>query len=287
MSETASTSGLTGWASSRGDSEDVVVARVEATLGRLHELAALVDQEPRYDVPELDYEVPADFLLSVVIPVYDERATVRKILARLTAVPIPMEVVIVDDYSTDGTRDLLRPLEMAERVHVIYKPSNEGKGAALRTGFSAARGTVIMVQDADLEYDPRDIPALLRPLVEQTADVVYGSRFLRDTRRNSSSIHRLGNRWLTRASNLTTGLRLTDMETCYKAFRREVLRDITIEQDRFGFEPEITAKLARRNCRFQEVPIRYHSRGWDEGKKIGWRDGLNALYCIARYGWQD
>jgi hypothetical protein len=144
-----------------------------------------------------------------------------------------------------------------------------------------------MVQDADLEYDPRDIPKVLQPLIEDDADVVYGSRFLQDTRKNSSSIHRLGNRWLTQASNLTTGLRLTDMETCYKAFRREVLDDITIEQHRFGFEPEITAKLARRGHRFQEVPIRYHSRGWDEGKKIGWRDGLNALYCIARYGWRD
>ncbi|MCO6457374.1 MAG: glycosyltransferase family 2 protein [Pirellulaceae bacterium] len=268
----------------RPESADV---RLERHLERLEQLTELLHLDAASEPATLSYPLPDGFLLSVVIPVYNERTTLPRILARLTAVPIRKELIIVDDGSTDGTRDLLQRLESATGVRIIYKPRNEGKGAALRTGFAAAEGHVIMVQDADLEYDPRDIPSLLEPIIAGRADVVYGSRYLNTSAGNSTWLHRAGNRLLTCVSNLTTGLRLTDMETCYKLFRRETLRQIEIRQPRFGFEPEITAKLARRRCRIEELPIRYQGRTWREGKKIGWRDALNALYCIARYAWVD
>ena len=263
--------------------------RVDRTLDRLERLSDLLTLDESYDVPPLDYNLPADFRVSVVMPVYNEQATIRQILARVLAQPLPLELIVVDDFSTDGTRDVLRRLEQqnVDDLRIIFKTRNEGKGAALRTGFQHATGDVVLVQDADLEYDPRDILRLLAPIVEGDADVVYGSRFLSERPCGSSPVHRLGNGLLTMASNLMTGLRLTDMETCYKAFRRNVLRGLTIKQNRFGFEPEITAKIARRRQRVCEVPIRYHARDWEEGKKIGLADALNALYCIARYSWAD
>ena len=172
-------------------------------------------------------------------------------------------------------------------MSVIFKEQNEGKGAALRTGFAHASGDYIIVQDADLEYNPRDIPGILLPLLKGEADVVYGSRFIGEEVQDKSWVHRMGNRVLTEASNLLSGLKLTDMETCYKAFTNNVLKDLTIEQNRFGIEPELTAKLARRGYRFTEVPITYQSRGYDEGKKIGVKDLFNAIYCIGRYGVSD
>jgi glycosyltransferase involved in cell wall biosynthesis len=197
------------------------------------------------------------------------------------------EIIIVDDASSDRTRDILRQLEEVEGIRLILKERNEGKGAALRDGFAMAKGDILVVQDADLEYDPRDLPALLKPIIDGQSDVVFGSRYLNTTKQDSSWIHRCGNWVLTEASNLFTGIRLTDMETCYKAFRREVLKDIAIKQNRFGVEPEMTAKIARRGYRISEVPIEYHARGYDEGKKIGLKDLFKAVYCIVRYGISD
>ncbi len=268
-------------------SDGPALDRVERTLQRLDELQELLAVEDDYDVPPLQYALPANFKLSVVMPVYNEENTLRRIVARVLAQPIPKEVIIVDDHSIDCTRDVLEQLEIVPDLHVIYKPRNEGKGAAVRTGLAHATGNVVVVQDADLEYDPRDIPRLLRPIVNGQTDVVYGSRFLEGWPPSSSLAHRLGNGMLTRLSNAMTGQKLTDMETCYKVFRREVLRDVTIEQDRFGFEPEITAKIARGGHRILEMPISYDARNWQDGKKIGFRDGINAMYCIMRYAWRD
>jgi len=253
----------------------------------LDDLQQLLAAEAEYDVPELGYELPPGFVLSVVIPVYNEENTIRRILARVLAQQLPMEVIIVDDHSVDMTRDVLRQLESHPQLKIVYKPKNEGKGAALRTGFEHATGDIVVVQDADLEYDPRDIAPLLEPILKNEADVVYGSRYLERRAENSSLVHRLGNRALTAASNFLTGMKLTDMETCYKVFRRDVIEDFDITQDRFGFEPEVTAKLARAGYRVLERPIGYVARDFDEGKKIGIRDGLNALWCICRYGWAD
>ncbi len=228
-----------------------------------------------------------DYLLSVVIPVFNEINTIGRILSRVASLQLNLELIIVDDFSTDGTRDILNQIKDLPRVTVVLKEKNEGKGAALRTGFEHASGDYVVVQDADLEYNPSDIPILIQPLLKDEADVVYGSRFIGEEQQDESWIHRAGNAVLTGASNLLSGLNLTDMETCYKAFNREVLKDITIKQDRFGVEPEITAKLARRGYRFVEVPISYDSRGYDEGKKIGIKDLINAIYCIGRYGMSD
>jgi glycosyltransferase involved in cell wall biosynthesis len=225
--------------------------------------------------------------LSVVIPVYNEERTIRQVIAHVAALPLPKEIIVVDDASTDGTRQVLSELEAARDVHIIFKPHNEGKGAALRTGFRRVSGTIVVVQDADLEYDPRDILSLIKPIVCGLADVVYGSRFLNGHPAVSSPFHRLGNRLLTALSNATTGLAITDMETCYKAFRREVLQSFEIEQRRFGFEPEITARLARQKYRIYEIPVSYAARGYSDGKKIGLRDLFSALYCILRYAWLD
>lgn len=250
-------------------------------------LAAVILKELREPFPPLDYPLPAGFLVSVVIPIYNEQNTAARILARVLRLPFKLQVILVDDHSTDHTVEALRPFLSLPELELIAKPANEGKGAALRTGFAHAKGDVVIIQDADLEYDPRDIPQVIRPIAEGTADVVFGSRFLTNSATGSSPLHQWGNHLLTAISNHFTGLRLTDMETCYKAFRRELLRTIPLQQDRFGFEPEITAKVARRGARLTEVPIHYDARAWDEGKKIGLRDAVNALYCVVRYAWTD
>ncbi len=231
--------------------------------------------------------LPGDFLLSVVMPVYNEQATLRDIVAAVRAVPMRKELVLVDDGSVDGSRAILAEFAHLPDVRVVVHDKNRGKGAALRSGFAVARGDVVIVQDADLEYDPAEYPTLLAPIVRGDADVVYGSRYLVDPedpqRERDSFHHYFGNRVLTFFSNLCTGLNLTDMETCYKCFRREVLVGLTIESRRFTVEPEFTAKIARRAVRIHEVPIRYRGRKFAEGKKIGWRDGVAALWAIVKY----
>jgi glycosyltransferase involved in cell wall biosynthesis len=232
------------------------------------------------------YPLPTGFKLSVVMPVYNEARWIKEIVRRVQAVPIPMEIIIVDDCSTDGTREILPALE-SEDVRVFYQPINQGKGAALREGFRHATGDVIVVQDADLEYDPAEYPRLLQPIIEDRADVVFGSRFMGDSHRVLYFWHYVANKVLTTLSNMFTNLNLTDMETCYKLFRREVLVDLTLQSDRFGFEPEITAKVAKHvqpRWRVYEVAISYSGRTYEEGKKIGLRDAFTALYCIIRYG---
>lgn len=221
--------------------------------------------------------------LSIVIPVYNEKATILQVIAAVQTVPLDKEIILIDDHSTDGTREVLRELA-APNIRVFYHHCNMGKGAALRTGFQHATGEIVIIQDADLEYDPRQYPKLIQPILEGKADVVYGSRFVTgDYRRVLFFWHMLGNKLLTLLSNMLTNLNLTDMETCYKVFRREILDRVTIEEDRFGFEPEITAKIAKMNLRVYEVGISYSGRSYQEGKKIGWKDGVSALRCIIKY----
>lgn len=221
--------------------------------------------------------------LSVVIPVYNEQATILELYRRVSSVDIDKEIILVDDYSTDGSREILQTLQ-GESTHVLMHDRNLGKGAALRTGFKKASGDIVIIQDADLEYDPEQYPKLMQPILDGKADVVYGSRFVTgDYRRVFFFWHMLGNKMLTLLSNMMTNLNLTDMETCYKAFRGDVLKKIDIEENRFGFEPEITAKIAKLGVRVYEVGISYSGRTYDEGKKIGWKDGLSALRCILKY----
>lgn len=225
-------------------------------------------------------------VLSVVIPVYNEKDTIERVIEKVRSCGIKTEIIIVDDFSTDGTRELLRG-ELKNKVDkVLYHKKNCGKGVALRHGFSAATGDFVVVQDADLEYEPKDFVHLIQPFIsgECDADAVYGSRYLRSNRfRVDGFYHELGNKILTTLSNICSNLSLSDMETCYKMFRREVIQSIHLEEDRFGFEPEITARLARKRYRIYEVPISYHPRTFEEGKKIGLTDAFRALYCIIKY----
>ena len=226
--------------------------------------------------------------LTIVIPVYNEKGTLLELIRRVRSVPLPLEkeIVVVDDFSGDGTRDILGGIGGAD-LKVLLQPKNMGKGAALRRGFVEATGDIVLVQDADLEYDPAEYPTLLAPILDGRADVVYGSRFLSGPHRVLFFWHSVGNKFLTTFSNIVTNLNLTDMETCYKVFRREILSKITLKSERFGFEPEVTIKLARLKARIYEVPVSYAGRDYAEGKKIGWKDGLAALFHIIRFRFFD
>ena len=225
--------------------------------------------------------------LSVIIPCYNEVHTIASLLQAVRQAPVQdMELVVVDDGSTDGTRDILQA--MAQRhepdLRILFHAMNQGKGAALRTGFQAATGDICIVQDADLEYDPQEFPLVIGPILDNKADVVFGSRFQGGRpHRVVYFWHRMGNSFLTLLSNMFTDLNLTDMETCYKAFRREIIQSIQIRENRFGFEPEVTAKVAKMRCRIYEVGISYYGRTYEEGKKIGWKDGVRAIWCILKY----
>ena len=228
-------------------------------------------------------------LLSIIIPVYNEKQTLKALVEKvqsldLSSLNLDRELIMVDDCSQDGTLDVAQGLADAGKIRLIRHQKNQGKGAALQTGFQNARGDILLIQDADLEYNPEEYPKLLKPILDGKADVVYGSRFMGgEPHRVLYFWHYLGNKFLTLLSNITTNLNLTDMETCYKVFRSEVLKTISLKEKRFGFEPEVTAKVARLGCRIYEVGISYTGRTYTEGKKINWKDGLRALWCIFKY----
>ena len=231
------------------------------------------------------FALPPDFVLTVVIPVFNEVNTVLQVIERVRQTQLPLEIVLVDDGSEDGTREKLSELPESDDLKIILHEKNMGKGAALRTGFEHATGTAVVVQDADLEYDPDDFRFLIQPIVEDTADVVYGTRYGHHDRPVPPLWHVQVNRLITRLANVRTGLYLSDVETCYKVIKRELLQELApgLKENRFGIEIELTIKLAKKRARFYERPIRYDRRGFDEGKKIGWKDGVRALYCMLRY----
>ena len=232
------------------------------------------------------YVVPKNFLLSVVVPVFNERRTIEEVVRRIRGCELPIEIILVDDGSNDGTRELLDRWRDQRDLQIVFHPANRGKGAALRTGFQQSRGDVVIVQDADLEYDPAEFRRLIHPIVEGEADIVFGSRFSGSAQRVLYFWHRVGNWVLTLLSNMTTNLNLSDMETCYKAFRGDLIREMAprLRENRFGIEPELTARSARLpGVRIFELPISYRGRTYAEGKKINWRDGVSALRCIWRY----
>lgn len=237
-----------------------------------------------HGIDEILREKLGEVKISVVVPVYNEERTIRQVLDQLISLPFRKEIILVDDGSTDGTGECIRSVVQSHE-NVVYRrhEQNRGKGAALRTGFSMVSGDIVIIQDADLEYDPREFGKLLLPVLERRADVVYGSRFLTGPHRVLFYWHYVANRWLTTLSNVFTNLNLTDMTTCYKVFRADILRDVQFKSDRFGFEPEFTAKVARRNLRIYEVGISYHGRDYTEGKKIRFRDAFVMLWCIIRY----
>jgi glycosyltransferase involved in cell wall biosynthesis len=231
----------------------------------------------------MDQQREAGMKLSVIVPVYNERTTILDVYKKITAVDLDKEILLIDDCSTDGTRDIIKRLE-SEDTKIFFHEKNMGKGAALRTGFRNATGDILLIQDADLEYDPGEYPKLIKPILEGKADVVYGSRFSGgECHRVLFFWHMAGNKFLTLLSNLFTNLNLTDMETCYKVFKRQIFEKIRIEEDRFGFEPEITAKLSKMGARIYEVGISYSGRTYEEGKKIRWKDGFSAIRCILKY----
>lgn len=222
-------------------------------------------------------------MLTVIIPAYNEAGTILKVVESVLGLDIRKQIIVIDDGSTDGTRETIQGLAGRAGIDIVLHAQNQGKGSAIQTGIRLAKGNVLIVQDADLEYDPNDILKVIKPIYDGESDVVYGSRYLANAHQDQSAFHRFGNACLTGFSNWMTRQRLTDMETCYKAFRRELIQSMNIEQRRFGFEPEITAKLARRKIVIREVPISYQSRSWHEGKKIGVRDLISTLWCIVRY----
>lgn len=245
----------------------------DSAFGKIDEAGRLVDAYLGNDAPTV----------SIIIPAYNEIGTIDAIVKTIRSLPVTKQIIVVDDGSTDGTREYIAQLGELPGVDVCLHEVNSGKGAAIQSGIQRAIGEIVIVQDADLEYEPTDILKVIEPIVRGESDVVYGSRYLANPTQDGSALHRFGNKVLTGLSNIATGQRLTDMETCYKAFRRELIQSIRIEQNRFGFEPEITAKLARKKVRIQEVPISYKPRSWDEGKKIGVKDLINTLWCIFRY----
>jgi glycosyltransferase involved in cell wall biosynthesis len=267
----AENSGDQQWKPQQNDNE--VIERIEQTLDLIAEAtSAAIGVRP---VDQFD--------LTIIVPVYNERETLPQVLERIDQVmPTATEIIVVDDGSTDGTSEWLAELPHRDKLNIIRRRSNHGKGSAVRLAIRHSRGGVIAIQDADLEYDPADLLRVIWPILEGDAEVVYGSRYLKKGT-DPSFIHRLGNWFLTFCSNSFTGLQLTDMETCHKAFDGDLLRSISLRECRFGFEPEITAKIAKRGARIMEVPTRYQCRGYDEGKKIGWRDAVAALACMCKY----
>ena len=259
--------------------QQVKLKRTDSALRELDHASQLID-----DAQEAVVKTPQ---LSVIIPAYNESETIRRVVDSVLNLNITKQVIVVDDGSTDGTQETIRSLQGQQGIEVVFHSRNQGKGAAIQTGIRLAMGDIVIVQDADLEYDPQDILRVIQPILDGETDVVFGSRYLSNSHQDQSAVHRFGNACLTGFSNWMTNQRLTDMETCYKAFRRELIQSIPIEQKRFGFEPEITAKLARKKLQIREVPISYKSRSWHEGKKIGIRDLISTLWCILRYRFRD